>query len=537
MQTEWQINDYIPDPNTGKDRWQIHKIFKGGMGVIYIVYDTEWREAFAVKTYQDRLQNEYAKEQFKKEALVWINLDRHENIARALMVENIQNRLYIFLEYVPGGDLSRWIGTKRLDLKQVLLFALQFCYGMEHALAKGVKAHRDIKPQNCLITEDGTLKITDFGLAKAFDADNPEQVLDQLGTGSLNSITTTRTGQVGGTLPYMAPEQFEDLKRVDVKADIYAFGIMLYEMICGHRPFEGSSYTEFRKKHHKAPVPDLLLFSVAHAAPLADIARKCLAKNPYERYADFSHLRRELAQLYETVYAEEAPLPKKAEKLSAIQLYNKGLALGNLGRYEEAISCYNHTLEIDPKYALALSNKGIALGNSGRYKEAITCYDHALAIDPKYADAWYNKGNALVNLKRYEEAITCYSRALDINPKDAEVWSNKGGALASLERYQEAIIFYDQALEIDPKLTQTWNNKGRALGELGRHEEAITCFDSALEIAPKLANVWYHRGIALTFLMRLHEALTCFQRAHQLGDPLAAQTIEFCQQLLHEKSQ
>jgi len=151
-------------------RWEIYKVLGGGMGRVYIVYDHEFQEPFAAKTFQDELfkRNPMVAERFTQEALAWIRLDRHENIAQARFVQNIEGKPFLFLEYVSGGDLSDWIGTPRLseDLPQVLRFAIEFCDGMSHALSKGIQAHRDIKPANCLITEDHTLKVTDFGLAK-----------------------------------------------------------------------------------------------------------------------------------------------------------------------------------------------------------------------------------------------------------------------------------------------------------------------------------------------------------------------------------
>lgn len=143
------------------------------MGIVYVVYDREFREALAAKTFQEEAfaRNPGTAERFMREARAWVSLDIQQNVTRARFVQQIDAKPFIFLEYVSGGDLGSWIGTPRLteDLPQVLRFAIQFCDGMTYALSRGIKAHRDIKPQNCLITEDRTLKVTDFGLAKVFD--------------------------------------------------------------------------------------------------------------------------------------------------------------------------------------------------------------------------------------------------------------------------------------------------------------------------------------------------------------------------------
>ena len=190
MSTNWQIGDFLPDQ--GDDRWEIQKILEGGMGIIYVVYDQEWQLVFAAKTFRDEIfiRNPQIANRFKQEALAWINLDKHLNIVQARFLEPIEGKLYLFLEYAWGGDidglrtgigriymkkkgyptsdLGSRIGTPYLteDMPQVLRLAIQFCDGMTHALSKGIKAHRDIKPKNCLITADNVLKVTDFGLAK-----------------------------------------------------------------------------------------------------------------------------------------------------------------------------------------------------------------------------------------------------------------------------------------------------------------------------------------------------------------------------------
>lgn len=547
---EWQINDFIPDPNTGKDRWQIYKIFKGGMGVVYIVYDNEWGEALAVKTHLDEFQNPKIQEQFRKEALVWINFDWHENIAWARMIRNIHNKLYLFLEYVPGGDLSLWIGTKRLDLKQILLFAIQFCCGMEYALSKGLKAHRDIKPKNCLITEDGMLKITDFGLAKTFDVSDFEQAFSQSNADNLSDIEVTRSGAWGGTLPYMAPEQFDDFKHVDIRADIYSFGIMLYEMICGKLPFSGRNYSEFQINHQKTPISKLEPFFDDQTLKLTDIVNKCLTKDPLGRYPDFLALRKEFIQLYNLMYKETLPLysynnifhinylinlgvPKKIlrnlEKaiaksdknpqsssfqnlenyLKVSSLNNKGIALRTLGRHEEAIKCFNSAIKIDPMRASTWNNKGNAVFALGKYEEAITYYNKAIENNPEYADPWTNNGIVLMHLNRNKEALAYFDESLKINQDSSKTWMSKGCAYLNLAQLENAFICFNKAIEINPKDGETWYFKGIASEKQGKRSDAIQCYEKAIDNEYESEEVWYHKGLMLINFYRFEEAYTC----------------------------
>ena len=212
MATSWEIGDRI------EGRWEIYQIMIGGMGIVYIVYDHKHRMPYAVKTFRDDklVDDSDVAADFTKEALAWVNLDAHENVTRAEFVQTISGKPFLFLEYVSGGDLKSWIGTPRLteNLPQVLRFAIQFCDGMNHAVAKGIKVHRDIKPRNCLITEDHTLKVTDFGMAKAFDDTRPASAKDESATEKVRdlNVSDTRTGTGAGTCIHMAPEQFDDVK-------------------------------------------------------------------------------------------------------------------------------------------------------------------------------------------------------------------------------------------------------------------------------------------------------------------------------------
>jgi len=191
---------------------------------------------------------------------------------------------------------------------------------------------------------------------------------------------------------------------------------------------------------------------------------------------------------------------------SAIVWHNKGVDLAKLGKYEEAIACYDKALEIDPKDESAWYNKGVDLAKLGKYEEAIACYDKALEINPKKESAWCNKGWTLGELGKYEEAIACYDKALEIDPKKESAWYNKGIDLGELGKYEEAIVCYDKALEINPKKESAWYNKGIDLGELGKYEEAIACYDKALEINPKKESAWYAKGFAYGLLRKFEYA-------------------------------
>ena len=151
-------------------RFQVFDVHEGGMSLVYVVNDEiggPGPQVVALKTLRSELlQSRIRVSRFAAECRIWVQLGEHPNIVRAHSVEIIDGHPYVVLELIQGGDLSRWIGTPRLDLARALRFGHQFCVGMEHALRQGLHCHRDIKPGNLLVTEDGTLKITDFGLAR-----------------------------------------------------------------------------------------------------------------------------------------------------------------------------------------------------------------------------------------------------------------------------------------------------------------------------------------------------------------------------------
>ncbi|HLG15923.1 MAG TPA: serine/threonine-protein kinase [Blastocatellia bacterium] len=526
MATDWQIGDRI------QNRWEIHKILRGGMGIVYIAYDHEWKDVFALKTFQEEVfaRNPAIAQRFKQEARAWLALDLHQNVTEARYVENIRGKPFLFLEYVAGGDLSRWIGTPSLteDLPQVLRFAIQFCDGMQHAISKGIGVHRDIKPQNCLITQDRVLKVTDFGLAKVLDAPVEKETGHRVGLlnkvfrrrraanrlaepgaikDSPSSIDLSRTRVGFGTSTHMAPEQFDDAKHVDVRADVYSFGVMLFQMAVGHLPFGGRTHGDFERAHKLQRPP-----RAGSQSALDAVIEKCLAKNPLNRFSEFAAIRHEIADIYRVLTGHSAPPPAAGQELDALQLVNKGASLSKIGRHKEALVCLDRSLELKSDLLAALLNKGAALGGLDRYDEEVELMSHALTLYPESETLWLNKGAALRELDRREEAIACYDRALEIKPRYPMALCNKGAALHELDRIEEAIACYDQALTLDPLSQQAWHNKGNLYLTLGRLDAALDSVKRAVEISPTANESWSKMADILNALGQHMEVVACCDR-------------------------
>lgn len=177
------------------------------------------------------------------------------------------------------------------------------------------------------------------------------------------------------------------------------------------------------------------------------------------------------------------------------------------------MASYDKALAIRPDYAAAHNNRGSALKDLKRHDEALASYDQALAIRPDYAEAHNNRGSALRGLRRYDEALASYERALAIRPDYPEAHNNRGNALKDLKRHDEALASYDRALAIRPDYAVAHNNRGSALRGLKRHDEALASYDRALAIRPDYAEAYNHRGNALKDLKRLDEALASYDQA------------------------
>ena len=505
-------------------KYEVYDVLgEGGFGIVYLVYSKRDKFVYALKTIKEEyFEDINIRKRFIKETQAWINLDKNPFIVQAYFIDEISSRLFLKLEYIPPdktglNTLDSYLRRKPPVTQQSLLWGIQFCYGMEHAYSKGIRAHRDIKPSNIMITNDGTLKITDFGLAGIANILNSIQRRPSFTQQSVGErVYQTMEGSALGTPPYMAPEQFINSTGCDEKSDIYSFGIVLYQMVTGGRlpfcpdvPRNASSaeiFNAWYQQHCRASIPQI-------DSPLYPFIKKCLEKNPGKRYPSFKQLRANLESLLKE-HARKSFICPQNKELDANDWNNKGLSLETIGKYEEALDCYNKAIEINPLYAEAWEAKGFILGEYlSAPNEALNCYEKAAEIKPDRASSWNCKGMGYAGLSKYEEAIKCYDRALEIDPHYVIALINKGTVFNNLIEWREAISCYDKAIEIDPLFGIAWRSKGSRLSLFQKYAEAIECYDHALKINPKDVFAWRHKGSALEKLKKYNEAAYCYTHA------------------------
>ncbi len=240
----------------------------GGMGEVYKARDLRLDRIVAVKVLPEHIaQREDLRARFEREARAVGSLN-HPNICTLHDIGSQDGTGYMVMEFMEGETLAQRIAKGAIPLEQALRFASQIADALDRAHRAGV-THRDVKPQNVILTRDG-VKVLDFGLAKSNVSIGPTEV------------TLTTEGMVLGTPQYMAPEQFEG-KEADARADIWAFGAVLYEMVTGRKAFTGKNYELLARAILSAELPPMSVEPVT-SSWLERLVRRCLAKDPEERY-------------------------------------------------------------------------------------------------------------------------------------------------------------------------------------------------------------------------------------------------------------
>ncbi len=274
---------------------------RGGMGVVYLGHDTRLRRPVAIKalppalTHDDRLRARLRREAMAAAAL------SHPGIATVFALEEFEGQLYLVQEYVPGRTLRATMKLRegRMPIAEIAPIALDIARALAAAHAQGV-LHRDLKPENVLRTPDGGIKVVDFGLARF-----------EPGAATGGAETLTRPGALPGTPGYMAPEVLRG-DPVDARADLFSFGVLLYELVTGEHPFEGTDDITTVARVLDTEPSGLGPARPECPDPLARVITTCLAKAPRDRYRTAAELVSALEAVRDGSVPDAAPVESAA---------------------------------------------------------------------------------------------------------------------------------------------------------------------------------------------------------------------------------
>ena len=343
-------------------------IGQGGMGEVWRAHDTKLDRDVALKVLPEAFTSDPDRlARFEREAKVLASLN-HPNIGSIYGLEEAEGIRALVLELVEGPTLADRIKQGSIPLDEALPIAKQIAEALEAAHEAGV-IHRDLKPANIKVKADGTVKVLDFGLAKAFQPGASDPGLSASPTISLTAAAT-QMGMVIGTAAYMAPEQASG-KTVDKRADVWAFGVVLYEMLTGRRPFVGDDVSKTLARVIDRE-PDWSALPKNVPVVLASYLRNCLQKNPKRRIRDIGDVSLAMEGAFETPVAAPAeavaahfrlwqrPVPAIAAVLAALVV--GGFVVWSLTRPEP---------ELVVRFTMPLASDQVFSG-TGRHVVAIS---------------------------------------------------------------------------------------------------------------------------------------------------------------------
>ena len=453
-------------------RYRVHRIASGGIGEVYFCFDEIANAAVALKTLQERFlqpseRNSRLRERLEAEAAIWVSLDRHPNVVRCFYLTTIGNAPFLCMEWITHPDhanvsLHRLVARYGpLDLRRGLQVAIEVCRGLLHVAEKQPNfVHRDLKVENVLISQSGVAKVTDFGFSLVHSG-------IRMSSPNRPGLSTPAPEQVVGTPTTMAPEQW---KRgiVDVRADIYAMGCIMFRMLMGHGPFKGEVRKDYRTAHCETPAPKL---GDGFPEGVIRIVDRCLAKAPQDRFQTMTELLDALEAAYAEAFDERPTATASLDELTADDRINRGITYYHLGRVGDALLDFDGVLETEPVPA-ALYGRALAHQARGRNEEALAAYGALLEFSPDHAGAYYNRANLYRDVGQPELALSDYTRALSLDERLADAYNNRGVLELAAGNREAALMDFERAIE-ETGSREARSNRAAMLMESGRSADAL----------------------------------------------------------------
>jgi tetratricopeptide (TPR) repeat protein/predicted Ser/Thr protein kinase len=395
-------------------------IGSGGMGHVYAARDTELGREVALKVAS--FDGDNAQARLRREAQHASRLS-HPHICHIYDVGRTDGQLFIVMELVKGRPLSDLVREGPLSLSDARHYGMDIADALAHAHEHGV-THRDLKSTNVMITPKRGAKVLDFGLARTLDT-------HQIGALSHSQRSLTDEGTIAGTLSYMAPELLRG-ERGDQRSDIWALGVLLYEMVAGRRPFTGVTGFEVSAGIlHQEPHPLPSSVPVAMRA----IIQQCLEKDPRKRYQHAADAHRALEEMKGAIGFPAITIPP------AVKVFSRRSLLFVLGLVAAGIVVYAIRAGMEaPVVRNVISNvEAYSMLEDGLFEQALAAFQAVATRSPDDANAWDSLGEGYLASGMPEKALEAYSRALTLDPTFDHSVIGRGLALAALDRYDEAI--------------------------------------------------------------------------------------------------
>ena len=508
------------------ERYEVVNTLEGGMGIVYLCRDHFTSQLVALKTFKpEYLSHRAARDLFLREGTMWVEIGRHPNVVQAYRVERVGDgrEVYLVLEWIvqpqekQSPSLRSWLKKGQpLPAEQAILFALHVARGMRFATQKipGL-VHRDLKPENILIGYDGVARVTDFGLASTLSGHSPGSTVGTLENSRENIGRTQLTQGVAGTPLYMAPEQWAH-KGLDARADIYALGCIVYEIVMGHFAAEGETREELRDAHVNGRIQPL---DPKLPLPLRQFIQRAMSIPREQRYRDWAETEKTLASVYTQVTRQPSPPEWDGaeetpdERRAAGNSYNTmGLSYLDIGKLDVAVMYFEQAVNVARAENLrelegkGLGNLGLAYAALGYIERAIEFHEEHLAIARELADRG-EEGRSQGNLGLVyrqkgepERAVRFHERELQIfqrlanRYKEAEALHNLGETYRELGDAAQAEDYYKQSLAIArdigdrTRVERILNSMGKVFLDSGDYKEAAQLFKQTLVIARQIGD-------------------------------------------------
>src|SRR5262245_4766176 len=527
----------------------------GGMGEIYLAQDTNLGRKVALKLLPPAFTRDQERvRRFEREARSASALN-HPNILTIYEVGVVGETRFIATEFIDGQTLRERLRGGRLELSEALDIATQIANALSAAHEAGI-VHRDIEPENVMTRRDRLVKVLDFGLAKLSEQRQVEQSTVADGGIEEKAKVSTATGVVMGTVSYMSPEQARGQK-VDRRTDIFSLGVVIYEMLAGRRPFEGSTMSDVIAALLTAEPAPLGRHCPEATSELERIMEKCLAKDREARHQSAAELIVELKTLPPGSQTEEAmtrgvvgTMPRLASwrwlLITTIALLLVvGLAWFLSRRRAPATQPDQIKLtsqeKMRPANAHSINPTAYDDYLRGRFyanrqnkadnETAIMTLERAVALDPNFAAAHAELAQAYVwrfflftpGEKQWEEkAFVAVEKALRLDPDSAIAHQALGRLLwtpAYHFPHEKAIKEYRLALTLDPSLGEARNQLAAVYNHIGAFDQALQELQKAVTVNPTNNLAQFRIGQTLLWQGKYERALTALREIPREVNP------------------